>query len=161
MAITKEKKKDILSTLEKKMKDAKITILIEYKGTNVEQTTSLRKEMATQDIEMFVTKKTLIQKVAKDLGVDIDLKSVKKPLAVIFAQDEFLPAKFIHKKNKEIPTIALFGAIFEGKALSTQDVILFATMPSKEESISKLLYLFTYPIRGFMVAVNEIAKKQS
>lgn len=160
MAISKEKKNNVLKKLKDLISSSKITIFVEYKGTNVEKDRYIRSKMREKNVHMFVAKKTLIQKIINDMGIDFNFKSVKKPIAVVAGgEDEYTAAKLIANNSKEVPTLVFFGGILDKRFLSKDEIISISTMPSKEESISKLLFLFTYPIRGFMTIVNEISKK--
>ena len=79
--------------------------------------------------------------------------------------DEFGPLKVINKYLKEFKKdnkkseFSFLGGWFEKKWQGGEYVNELANVPSKEELISKLCYLFNYPLQSFAVALSEIAKK--
>ncbi|MCI6542385.1 MAG: 50S ribosomal protein L10, partial [Firmicutes bacterium] len=51
--------------------------------------------------------------------------------------------------------------ILNGQLISSDEVNTLAKIPSREELIGKLLFIFQNPMRSLAVAINEIAKKQA
>ena len=72
MAISKAKKEEILQSIEKKAKDAKSGVLIDFKGSNVSEMEGLRKSLKQEKSSVNVAKKTLIKLGLKNAGLNVD-----------------------------------------------------------------------------------------
>ena len=84
---------------------------------------------------------------------------------VLYAKsDEYGPLKMVNKFAKgfakgEVASFKFLGAWYDKKWHDGEYVTDLANIPSKEELISKLAYLFNYPLQSFACVVNEVAKK--
>jgi len=80
-------------------------------------------------------------------------------------------AKVLTKFAKDVPTVQFKGAMLAGQVLPASEIQTIANLPSREELVSKLLFLMQHPIRGlatvlsgtlrnFAVVVDQIAKQK-
>jgi hypothetical protein len=80
-------------------------------------------------------------------------------------ENEFGPLKVINKYLKEFKKenkgseFSFVGGWFEKKWQDGEYVNELANVPTKEELLSKLCYLFNYPLQSFACVLSEIAKK--
>ena len=75
--------------------------------------------------------------------------------AVAFnATDAVALAKVLTKFAKDVPTVQFKGAMLGGQIVPATQIQAIASLPSREELISKLLYLMQHPIRGLAVVLN-------
>src|SRR5688572_12775709 len=63
-------------------------------------------------------------------------------------------AKVLTKFAKDVPTVQFKGALLAGQVVAAGQIQNIANLPSRDELISKLLYLMQHPIRGLAVVLN-------
>lgn len=164
MAITKDQKKVMLDKIIDRLKKAKSVVFSEYRGINVKSMTVLRKQLRGQKIDYLIVKKTLLKIGAKEAKLpEIDEKMLTGPIAVAISyEDEIAPIKILYGMSKDKnfeKKLNLTGGIIEGKILSKAEVMMLATIPSKQELLGKLVYLMKSPISRFHFVLHEIVRK--
>ncbi len=157
MPITKVQKEEILKALVENMKQAKSVVFADYQGMSVKEVKEMRSKMREKGVSFQVAKKTLLKLAAKEAGYsdEIPVESILGPIGAAFSmEDELAAAKMIHEISKKNDKLKLRGALFEGKALSVAQTKQLAMLPSKEELISKFIYVIKSPIQGFHGVLN-------
>lgn len=151
MPLTKAQKSEILKDLIKQIKDAKSTVFANFQGLSVKDTKDLRRRLREKGVNFKVSKKTLIRLAAKEAGFDeIPDDLFEGPIGAAFSnQDETAAANLIYNYSKTNKNIQLRGALFDGRVLSLDETRQLAQLPSKQELLSKFVYLVKYPIQGF------------
>lgn len=153
MAISRNKKADILSELEKHLKESKSVFFTSYRGLSVSDLSAYRAELKSQSAPLVVAKKSLARHAAsKTLNLEIPDESLPGPVAFVFSkEDEITPAKTIAKWAKaHKKSVSLVGGIFEGRLLTQEEAISISTIPSREELLAKLVGSLSSPISGFV-----------
>ena len=169
MAITKDKKKTLLKEYVADLKNAGTTYIINQNAIPVEVATQIRKEIKTSNAKINVVRKRLFLKAVEEAGFEaVDLSNLEGAVLAIFAKSEdFSSLKVINNYNKTFKvknTESSFGFLGGRDASKWQDaayVTELANIPSKDELISKFLYLLKYPVQSFACTLNELAKKTS
>lgn len=158
MAVTKQKKEQILADLNENMKSAKSVFFAKNLGLSVHQSQEMRTKLREGGNNFRVAKKTLIKKAANDgAGVEIPLEALDGAAGAAFAmEDELSAVKILAKFAKESEKIELTGGIFEGKSLSKEEVIALSQIPSREELLAKLLGSMQAPLSGFVGVGNQL-----
>jgi len=148
MAITRVRKTEQLSALEKKFKEAKGVAFTTFDTLTVQEAQTMRRELRTQGMTYTVIKKTLIELAAKNAGLpEVLSKDLSGSVAVIVSpDDEIAPAAMIKKFQKEFknvktkkPKLSFAGVVFDGKFLSAEETAVIAEMPSREESLGRIV----------------------
>lgn len=136
--ILKQKEEEV-KKLAEKMKDASLVLLVDYRGINVADVTSLRKSVRETKAEYAVIKNNITRRALEACGITELDNVLEGPTAVIIAQEEYLPAlKAIYKFAKENDFYKIKGGVLEGKVSSTEELNALAVLPSREELIAKL-----------------------
>ena len=121
--------KDVIAMKEAKVKeladhikDAKLVLLVDYRGTTVEADTKLRKNIREVNGELKVIKNNIIKR-ALDANNESGLDDVLEgPTAVVSAKEDYLqPLKAIYKFSKENENYKIKGGIIDGK-VTKQDI---------------------------------------
>lgn len=162
MAILKAKKKEILQTLGDALKSAASIVFVNFHGLNVSDTTALRKGLRDNGVGYYVSKKTLLKKALEDAKYEGEMPAMNGEIALAYGKDETSAAREVfnfQKKFKE--KLAIVGGIFEGKFLNASAMTEIASIPSKEVLYGQFVGLLTSPMRGFAVALSEVAKKKT
>jgi large subunit ribosomal protein L10 len=114
------------------------TVLTEYRGLSVSSMKALRRSLGA-DTKYSVVKNTLTKIAAKNAGVEIADELLAGPSAVAFIKgDPIDAAKSLKNFQKENPLLIIKGGIFEGKAVTTEEIMKLADLESREVLLSKL-----------------------
>lgn len=134
-----KQKQEKVSELAAKMKEAKIVLLVNYRGINVADDTALRKSVREAGAEYSVIKNNITRRALKECGIDTLDEALVGPTAVIIAAEDYLPAlKAVYKYSKDNEFYQIKGGVLEGKVTSVDELKTLAQLPSREELIAKL-----------------------
>lgn len=136
--ILKQKEQEV-KDLAAKMKEAKLVLLVNYRGINVADDTALRKSVREAGAEYAVIKNNITRRALKECGIDTLDEALIGPTAVIIAQEDYLPGlKAIYKFAKSNDFYQIKGGVLEGKVSTVDEIKTLAQLPSREELIAKL-----------------------
>jgi len=131
-------KQAAVAELTEDFKTANATVLTEYRGLTVGAMKTLRRSLGL-NTKYAVVKNTLTKIAAKNAGVELDESLLKGPSAVAFVKgDPIEAAKSLKNLQKENPQLVIKGGIFDGKAVTTADILKLADLESREVLLSKL-----------------------
>ena len=131
-------KETAVAELTEDFRSASATVLTEYRGLTVASMKELRRSLGT-DTKYSVVKNTLTKIAAKAAGVDLSDDLLVGPSAVAFSKgDPIDAAKSLKNFQKEHPLLVIKGGVFEGKAVSTAEIMKLADLESREVLLSKL-----------------------
>ncbi len=154
MALTKNKKNEVVAEISELLGTSKMTVVAAYKGTPVKAMQALRKAGKENATTMKVVKNRLVIKAiqATDNIKDVDTSTLTGMLLYAFNnEDEVAPAQTLANFAKTQPTLEFVGAISaEGKFLNADEVKSLATLPSKDELIAQVLATLTSPVNDVM-----------
>ena len=150
-----EQKKQAVSEVADKMKNAVGGVLVDYQGITVEQDTKLRAELRAAGVEYFVFKNTLTRLAVKECGFEELLPHLVKMTSIAVSEnDPVAPAKILSSYADKIPTFNIKAGFVEGKVIDVAGVNQLATLPSREELIAKMLGSLQSPISGLANVLN-------
>jgi len=131
-------KETAVAELTEDFRSASATVLTEYRGLTVSSMKELRRSLGT-DTKYSVVKNTLTKIAAKNAGVDLSDDLLVGPSAVAFIKgDPIDAAKSLKNFQKEHPLLVIKGGVFEGKSVSTAEIMKLADLESREVLLSKL-----------------------
>lgn len=167
MTITKEKKHQLLAKYKSDLSGATNAVIVKQSWIAVTVANQIRMDLKTADGEMNIIKKRIFLRALKDAGLEeVNVDTLEGAVFALYAHDnEFGPLKVINKYLKDFKKankgaeFSFIGGWFEKKWQNAEYVNELANVPTKEELIAKLCYLFNYPLQWLAVALNEIAKK--
>jgi large subunit ribosomal protein L10 len=161
MPITKDKKKELISELETVFKGSKGVVFVGFKGLKVNEANNMRKDFKAQGVNFIVAKKTLMGRALDTVKITGTKPEMGAEVAVAYSADNLATAREVGgflKKNKE--KLSILGGIFEGKYITKEEVVTYASIPDKKTLYAQVVNLFNSPIQGFVMAASEIAKKK-
>jgi large subunit ribosomal protein L10 len=127
-----------VAELTEDFKSSTATLLTEYRGLTVTSMKELRRSLGSTT-KYSVVKNTLTKIAAKNAGVDISDDLLVGPSALAFVKgDPIDAAKAMKNFQKENPLLIIKGGIFEGKAVTTAEIMKLADLESREVLLSKL-----------------------
>jgi large subunit ribosomal protein L10 len=131
-------KQAAVAELTEDFKTANATVLTEYRGLTVGAMKTLRRSLGL-NTKYAVVKNTLTKIAAKNAGVELDESLLKGPSAVAFVKgDPIEAAKSLKNFQKENPQLVIKGGIFDGKAVTTAEILKLADLESREVLLAKL-----------------------
>jgi len=131
-------KEAAVAELTEDFRSASATVLTEYRGLTVTSMKALRRSLGA-DTKYSVVKNTLTKIAAKKAGVEISDDLLVGPSAVAFIKgDAVEAAKNLKNFQKENPLLVIKGGIFEGKNVTTAEIMKLADLESREVLLSKL-----------------------
>ena len=155
-----ELKQPIVQEISEQIKDAQSVVVVDYRGLTVAEDTQLRKQLREAGVAYKVYKNTLVNFAIK--GTDFESLSdvLEGPNAfAISTTDATAPARVIAKFAKTAPALEIKAGVAEGTFYDADGMKAIATIPSREELLSKFLGSIQSPITNFARVINQIAEK--
>lgn len=155
-----ELKQPIVDEISANIKDAQSVVLVDYLGLTVDEDTRLRKEFREAGITYKVYKNTLMNFAFKGTDFESLAPMLKGPNAIaISTTDPTAPARILKKFSKDAPKLEIKAGVVEGTFYDAAGMQVIASIPSKEELLSKFLGSIQSPITNFARVINQIAEQ--
>jgi len=155
-----ELKQPIVEEISNYIKSAQSVVLVDYRGLTVEQDTRLRKQLRENGITYKVYKNTMMNFAFKGTDFEGLSKYLEGPSAVAISDsDATAPARVLGKFAKEAPALEVKGGVVEGIEYDAAGIASIASIPSREELLSKFLGSIQSPITNFARVLNQIAEQ--
>ena len=150
-------KKEEVSNLAAKMKEAKIILLTDYRGINVADVTELRAELRKSNSEYKVIKNNITKRALAECGLEGLDEALEGPTAVIMTTSDYLePTKAIYNFSKKNDFYKIKGGVVEGKVMTAEEIITLAKLPSREELLSMLAGGLLANISKLAIALDQV-----
>ena len=150
-------KKELVSDLASKMKEAKLILLTDYRGINVEDVTSLRNDLRNAKAEYKVIKNNITRRALAEAGIEGLDESLEGPTAVIMTNEDYLePTKAIYNFTKNHDFYKIKAGVVEGKVMTAEEIITLAKLPSRDDLLSMFAGALLGTITKFAVAIDQV-----
>ncbi|MBQ2622993.1 50S ribosomal protein L10 [Candidatus Saccharibacteria bacterium] len=150
MAISKDKKNELVADLTELLSNAKTTVYAKYQGLTVAELQDLRKAAREANVKIKVVKNRLVRVAMGQIAVykDTDTTGLTGQLLyAVSADDEVAPAKVLAEFAKKHNALSLAGGFSDlGVALSEDEVKSLAAMPTKNELIAQVVAQLLSPV---------------
>lgn len=159
MINTKETKANLIQNIADSLAKSKASFLVDYKGMNVEQVTTLRKQLNEVGATMKVVRNTLALRALSDHKAANDALGSKLvgTNAFIFAFEEASgPAKTVSAFAKEVEQFSFKAGIMGETVLDSNRLTYLSTLPGKDDLRAKLLGTLQAPMSGFVRVLNAV-----
>ena len=157
-----EEKKPIVQEIKDNLDGAKSVVLIDYLGITVDQDTKLRRATREAGVTYKVYKNTMVNLAIEGTEFADLAKDLEGPTALaISKEDATAPARVVAKFAKDIKALSLKSGVVEGTYYDEAGINVIATIPSKEELLSKLLGSLQSPITNFARVINQVAEQKT
>ena len=134
-------------------------IVATYSKLTVTQDFELRKALRPTGAKYRVVKNTLAERAGKGTKVEEALKNLTGVTSIAYTEgDPVALAKALAKYVKDNPEFSFKAGLVEGRVISVKEIESLATMPSKEELYSKLLFLLNAPSQRLVTAMNAVGR---
>ena len=155
-----EIKQPIVKEISELLDGAKTAVVVDYRGLTVEQDTNLRKQLREAGITYKVYKNTLMNFAFKGTEFESLSDSLEGPNAIAISKDDATaPAKILFNFSKTAEALQLKAGVVDGTYYDEKGIKVIATIPSREELLSKFLGSIQSPIASFARVIKEIAEK--
>ena len=173
MAITKERKEEVLSTYADWMKRSQAVILVEYTGAKMKDLDNIRAKVRESGGEFHILKNTLARRAFANSGMELPQDYLVKSTAVSFAfTDPASTAKALNEATKGKEFLKVKGGFMSGQSLNAAQVKALADMPPLpvvraqllgvlQAPAGKLVRTIAEPARGLAAVVKAFAEKAS
>jgi large subunit ribosomal protein L10 len=159
MAVTRAKKVAAVEKLGGELKSATSMIVATYSKLTVTQDFELRKALRPTGAKYRVVKNTLAERASKGTKAEDALKNLVGVTSIAYTEgDPVALAKALAKYVKENPEFSFKAGVVEGKVITVKEIESLATMPSKEELYSKLLFLLNAPAQRLVTTMNAVGR---
>ncbi|MBQ2675985.1 MAG: 50S ribosomal protein L10 [Clostridia bacterium] len=156
-----EQKKQIVEQLSEKLKNACAGVVVDYKGINVADDTTLRKSLREANVDYFVVKNTLLKLAASNAGLEGLDNVLEGTTALALSNDDYISAaRILNGFAEKNEFFNIKSGFMDGKVIEVETVKELAGIPAKEVLIAKALGSFKAPISNLVYALNAIAEKQ-
>ena len=154
-----QKQKD-LDALTEQFQNAKSAMLVGFEKMTVAKDQELRNQLREAGVSYGVVKNTLARKAAQGTVIEAAQEHFKGVTAVaLSAGDPVALSKAISKFTKANPDIFTFKAgVVEGKVVALKEVESIASLPSKEELISKVLFLVNCQAQRLVTVLSAVPR---
>ena len=150
-------KKEEVTKLANKIKEAKLVLLTDYRGINVEDVTGLRAELRKANAEYTVIKNNITKRALAEAGIEGLEDKLVGPTAVIMSNEDYLePSKAIYEFTKNNDYYKIKGGVIEGKVMTAEEIITLAKLPSRETLLSMLAGALLGNISKVAVARDQV-----
>lgn len=155
-----EQKKQLVEDITAKMQNAGSTVVVEYRGLTVAESTELRKLLREENVELTVYKNTMVQRATEKLGYDELLPSLTGPNAYAISEDQVAASRILCKFAKKHDKLIVKAGVVDNQVVDSDKLKELSTLPNKDGMISMLLGCLQSPIRSFAATVKAIADKE-
>ena len=159
MPVTRARKKEQVDQLSGDLQKVSSVIVATYSKLTVEKDYELRKALRTTGAKYRVVKNTLAERAAKGTKVEEALKNLAGVTSIAYTEgDPVALAKALSKYAKDNPEFTFKTGVVEGRVVTIKEIEALASMPSKEELYSKLLFLINAPAQRLVTVMNAVGR---
>jgi large subunit ribosomal protein L10 len=153
-----EKQQD-LDKLKTELARVSTVILSTFQGITVEDDTKLRRAVQAAGGNYKVVKNTIAQRAGAGTPAEGLLKNLKGTNSIAYTNmDPVALAKALTKIAKDVPTFQFRAGVVEGRVISIAEIQELASLPSKEDLISKVMFLLNAPAQRIATALNALPR---
>lgn len=153
-----DKEKD-LQDLKSDLARVSTVILTTFQGITVEEDTKLRRAVQSAGGRYRVVKNTLAERAGAGTPVEPLFKNLAGTNSIAYTtSDPVALAKVLTKVAKDVPAFKFKAGVVEGRVLSIEEIQQLAQLPSKEELISKIMFLLRSPAQRISTAMATVTR---
>ena len=160
MSLNIEDKKAVVEEVAAEVAKAETIVVAEYRGIQVASMTKLRAKAREQGVYLRVLKNTLARRAVADTPFAGLADQMVGPLVYGISADPVAAAKVLFDFSKADDKIVIKAGSYDGKVLDAAGVSQLASIPSREELLSKLAYVMQAPVAGMARAFAALAEKK-
>ncbi|WP_186055743.1 50S ribosomal protein L10 [Burkholderia gladioli] len=160
MPLNREDKQAVVAEVSAQVAKAQTVVLAEYRGIAVGDLTKLRAQAREKQVYLRVLKNTLARRAVEGTPFATLAEQMTGPLIYGISDDAIAAAKVVNDFAKSNDKLIIKAGSFDGKVMDKAGVQALASIPSREELLSKLLFVMQSPVSGFARALAALAEKK-
>ena len=156
---TRDEKQQEIDALKQEWSSTSNAVVVSFQGLNVEKDQQLRRQLREAQLQYRVVKNTLAQRAAEGTALAPLRDHFNGPTAVAYSNSDAVNlAKVLTKFAKENAQFTFKAGVVEGRVIAVKDIQALATLPSKEELISKIMFLAQAQAQRLAVVIAGTAR---
>jgi len=159
VSLNRQEKAVVIEEVSAEVAKAQSIIVAEYRGLDVASVTVLRKTARESGVYLRVLKNTLVRRAVAGTAFEPLTSQLTGPLMYGISTDPVAAAKVLADFAKTNDKLVIKGGALPNSVMNQDGVKALATMPSREELLSKLLGTMQAPIAQFVRTLNEVPTK--
>jgi len=160
MSLNLDDKKAVVAEVTEVIAKAQTVVLAEYNGIKVADLTTLRSKARDAGVFLRVVKNTLVRRAVADTQFASLAEQMTGPLIYSVSADPVAAAKVLNDFAKSNDKLVLKAGSYAGRVLDKAGVQALASIPSRDELLSRLLGVMQAPVSGFAGAMAALAKQR-
>ena len=155
-----EEKKAKVAVLKERIDAAVAGVIVDYKGITVEDDTKLRKELREAGVTYTVAKNTLIRLALDGTALSAMDDTLHGTTAIATSSEDYVAAaKILSKFAESHENFTVKTGFIDGEVISLQKIEELAKLPSKEQLLTNVAFVFAAPMASFARAIQAIIDK--
>lgn len=151
MAISREKKQELVKSYTEELSRSQAAIMTDYRGLSVAELNQLRNKMREAGSGYHVVKNRLVKLALKEAGLPVPEEFLQGPTAIGFCyEDVVAPAKVLTEYAKEFKVLTIKGGILGDKVVDAQVISSLADLPPREVLLAQVLSGIRSPLAGLV-----------
>ncbi len=151
-----ESKKAVVAEVSRRIADAQVAMLAEYRGLTVAQMTELRRKARQANVFLRVVKNTLARRAVSGTGFECLKDQLVGPLAFAAAADPVAVAKVLSEFAKDNQAFVIKAGAMGGKLMTAAEIEALARLPGREQLLATLIGTMQAPIASFVRTLAEV-----
>jgi large subunit ribosomal protein L10 len=156
LSLNLEEKKAVVAEVSAQVAEAQAIILAEYRGLEVGDLTKLRAEARKSGVYLRVLKNTLVRRAVDGTAFSGLASEMVGPLIFGISADPVAAAKVLNDFAKTNDKFVIKAGAMPNQVMDANAIKALASMPSREELLSKLIGTMQAPIAKFVRTLNEV-----
>ena len=152
----KEQKAEVIAELKETLGKSKAGVVTSYQGIPTTEIVNLRHKLRDSKLELKVVKNTLIRRAATEAGKEFLATHFNGPLAVVLGYDDVsAPARVLAQYiSSSGVNMTVSGGFLDDRWLNETEVKTLATLPSRQELVTRVLGGLQSPITGLVQTLS-------
>lgn len=156
---TRAEKDQDIAVLNDDFKKTSHALVVSFQGLPVDKDWELRRALQAAQLNYRVVKNTIGRRAVEGTPLESLKDHFKGMTAIAYSDSDPVGlAKVLSKFAKENAKLTFKAGVVEGRAINVKDIDALASMPSKEELVSRLMFLLNAPAQQMAVALNGVAR---
>lgn len=144
----REEKQKQAEALREELQKARTVILSSFEKLTVAQDTELRRKVAETGAKYKVVKNTLIERAAQGTPTEPAAQKLRGTTSLAYTEtDPVALARTLTAYARENPALVFKAGVVEGRVIAMGELATIASLPSREQLLSKVLFLISAPAR--------------
>ena len=164
---------DMLEKVKGSIEASKGVFVVDYRGLTVKEAQELRRALRAANAHMKVYKNNIVRIALNEAEMPNIDDMLKGTCAYVFYEKDPVEAATVLKQEADKhKKMQILGGIADGKAISAEEALAYAELPSRDELLAKLVYVIGSPLsgiaqvcagpaRGLVTALQAVADKQA